>query len=311
MDLDRTIAEFARTHHGLTHRSWLRDHKVPRGVLEAHLRMGRLESPYVGVYRVAGAPITWRTNVLAACWAGGVRAVASHRSAAALWDLPGQREEIAEIMCPRWRRARHDGLVLHETKLLGSADTTEVDGIPVTMVERTLVDLGAVCSPPVVEMALDNALRRELVTHRSVFTILDRIGKQGRNGVGVLRQILRERDLGEQPTESPKETELLRLIRNAGLPMPSTQVDIRHRGRFVARVDFAYPDARLVIEYDSRSHHVGVVEMERDSARRNLLVAADMTVLVATQRDLSSGGRALCDAIRSHLRRFGVAQPAI
>jgi very-short-patch-repair endonuclease len=311
MDANQLMTDFAAAHHGLTHMTWLRDVGISRGVLEAQVRAGRLESPFLGVYRIAGAPVTWKTNLLAACWAGGLRAAASHRSAAAIWELPGSWREVAEITCPRWRRARHEGLIIHETKMLNRADTTERDAIPVTTVERTLVDLGAVCAPVVVEMALDSALRRTLVTYRSVFQLLDRIGKQGRNGVGVLRQILRDRGDDQRPTESPMETLLLRLIRGSGLPVPTPQVEIYNVGRFVARVDFAYPEAKLVVEYDSDAHHLGSREMQRDNRRRNRIVAAGWTVLVATRADTRDGGRDICRAIHAHLDRFGVVRPAI
>ena len=92
-----------------------------------------------------GAPSCWEASLLAACWAGGFRAVASRRSAAALHGLPAGRRDLVEITCPRWRRARHDGLIVHETKALDPVDLTVVSGIAVTTPARTLFDLGGVC----------------------------------------------------------------------------------------------------------------------------------------------------------------------
>ena len=111
------------------------------------VRTGRWLRVHDGVYRIAGAPITWRGDLLAACRAGGSRAVASHRSAAALWELPGAAVDLMEITCPRWRRARHDGLIVHETLVLGSADTTTVDHIPCTTIERTIFDMCGTAGP--------------------------------------------------------------------------------------------------------------------------------------------------------------------
>jgi very-short-patch-repair endonuclease len=306
---DEQISGLARQQHGLVHIGQLAEIGLKRYEIDWRLERGLLERTRYGVLRVAGTPNSWHGELLGACWAGGPRALASHRSAAALWDLPGMRSDIVEITCPRWRRARHHGVIVHESKALDKPDVSERCSIPLTTVERTLVDLGAVGSPIVVEMALDNALRRGLVTYRSVFKLLDRIGAQGRNGVGVLRQILRERDLTRQATESPKETELLRLLRAAGLPTPVPQFEIYDSGRFLGRVDFAYPGARIAIEYNSKAHHVGGVEMENDSARQNRLVGAGWTVLIATQRDLNRGGRDLCRAIRAGLDRSGVRNP--
>ena len=64
-------------------------------------------------------------------------------------------------------------------------------------------------------------------------------------------------------------------------------------GRFVARVDLAYADKRIAIEYDSFEHHTGKVALVRDSTRRNALAAAGWTVLSATAADLRSGCRQL------------------
>ena len=156
---------------------------------------------------------------------------------------PVERTDFVEITCPRWRRARHDGVIVHESKALDSCDITTVDGIPVTTAARTILDLGAVCPPIVVEKALEAALRRELVTLSSMRALLDRIGRQGRNGAGVLRRILDERDPQHAPTESDKETELFAVLRKHGLPLPVPQFEIFHNPRFIARPDFAYVEA--------------------------------------------------------------------
>ena len=195
--------------------------------------------------------------MLAACWAGGFRAVASHRSAAAVYGLAGGREEIAEITCPRWRRARHAQVEVHETKALGPFDITVVDRIPVTTPERTLFDLGAVCGPTVVLMAFDKARKNGLVTYESVDAALRRLARPGRPGVRKLRWALSLRDPRQAPSESEMETLMLEVLRRHGLPTPIPQYEIRDRGRFIARVDAAYPEIRLAIEYQSYQEHVG------------------------------------------------------
>lgn len=264
---------------------------------------GRWRRLYQGVYQLEGAPTTWRSALLAACRAGGDFAAASHRSAAKLWGLAGGREGHLEIACPRWLRSQHSGLLVHETKLTRSVDLDAVDGIPVTSAARTLLDLGAVCRPTVVEMALDGALRRELVSIRELEATLSALARRGRDGCGVLRGILADRSPHSTIPESEPETLLRRVLLDHGLPAPVPQYVVRHHRRFVARVDFAYPEERIAIEYDSYEHHTGKLALVRDSARRNQLVAIDWTVVTATMEDLRSGGDALSATIRS---RFGV-----
>ena len=255
-------------------------------------------------FRVSGAPRTWEGDLLAACWAGGFRAVASHGSAAALWGLPGGRRNVVEITCPRWRRAKHDGLIVHESKALDPIELTIRNGMPVTCPEITLLHLAAVSSPALVEMALDNAESRELVTRKSVKAMLKRQGRRGRNGVGVLRPFVRGKRPGRRPPDSPMETRLIQVLRRNGFPEPVPQFDIYDDdGHFVARVDAAFPQWRIGIEYESGEHHKGNLALERDSSRRNRIWAANWIPHTATRRDIANGGVELCSAIRAAQRR--------
>ncbi len=156
--------------------------------------------------------------------------------------------------------------MIHESKALTSRDVTVIDAVPVTTVERTLLDLGAVCHPLTVERAVETALRRELTTLPDLRLTVRRLGRQGRNGAGVLRRILDERDADRRLTESEMEMRMLQVFRAHGLPAPVTQYDIRHQGRFVARVDGAYPAERIALEYESFEFHVSKAALVRDSA---------------------------------------------
>lgn len=248
-------------------------------------------------YRVAGAPSTWEGDLLAACWAGGFRAVASHRSAAALHGLAGGRRSFVEITCPRWRRAQHRGLIVHETKAFEPVELTVVDHIPVTKPELTLLHLAAVRHASIVEMALDGAERRGLVTRASIEAMLGRQGRPGRNGAGVLRALVGGRSHRRRTPESEMETRLIQVLRRNGFPEPEPQYEIRSGARFVARVDAAYPQWRVAIEYESAEHHTGRIALERDSARRNKVWAAGWFPVTATKADVDAGGAALCSAV--------------
>jgi hypothetical protein len=263
---------------------------------------------YRDVYRITGAPTTWKTFLIGACWAGGFRAVASRRSAAALRGLPGGRRDLIEITCPRWKRARHDGLVVHESKALSDLDVTVVDGIPTTTVARTLFDLGAVYRLGMIELALENAIRRGLVTEEELDRTIRRLSRQGRPGGPKLRQLLGALDPERRPTDSEMEVLTLQAIRAAGLPEPVTQHEVWAGGRFVGRVDLAYPDARIAIEYDSDEHHTGRLATRRDRARRHDLITAGWLPIDVGPADLRRGAVSVCAAISEALRRrSGVA----
>ena len=83
------------------------------------------------------------------------------------------------------------------------------------------------------------------------------------------------------PTGSAAEIELERLLVGGGLPRPDRQVAVSHGGRTIY-VDFAYPDRRLAIEFDSLRWHSGRARLDNDAERRNLLQAAGWELVAVT-----------------------------
>ncbi len=304
---DRTIGHLAATQHGVFTLVQSTAAGFTRPARDRRLRSGRWLVVYPGVYRMAGAPSSWRGQLLATCWEATPSAVASHRSAAALWGLAGGRTDLLEITCLRWRRAQRDGLVVHETNLLGIDDVMEVDCVPVTTPEQTLLGLAAVVRPAVVEMALDQALRQGFTTRRGLEAFVARKRGRGRNGIGVLRTLLAERDPLAGIPESVMETRLKQLLRRHDLPVPEFQYVIRHEGRFVARVDAAYPDLRIAIEYDSFEHHTGKLAIVRDNDRRNTLTRIRWTTVTFTAKDVRDGGGYALTALRAARQQASAA----
>jgi hypothetical protein len=307
MTPDARLAEHAAAHHGVFRGAHARLAGLSRRQIVDRNSDGRWIELYRDVYRINGAPATWRGALLAACWAGGFRAVASRRSAAALHSLPGGIRDLVEITCPRWRRARHRGLVVHESKALEPIDITVVDGLPVTTAARTLFDLGAAYRIGFVELAVDNALRRGLVSVATLDATVRRLSRPGRPGSVILRRLVAARTSTGALTESEMETRLLQAIRAAGLPEPVAQFEVWSGSMFVARVDFAYPDARIAIEYDSDEHHTGRVAIRHDRSRRHELIAAGWLPIDIGPADLRGGGIAACAAISQALASRGRA----
>jgi len=298
-DLDKELARIAARHHGVFATQHLDDLKATREARAVRVEAGRWLPVHDGAYRMAGSPVTWRSVLMAACWAGGPRALASHRSAGALWSLPSRRTDITELTCPRWRRARHDGLVVHESMVIDDEDHAEVDAIPCTSVARTIFDLARTLSPVMLDANIDNAIRRELVTLDQLRSTSTRLATKGRPGGRRFRQVVEARsDVGALP-ESVPERLLADMLVRQGLPVPQHQFVIRDRSRaFVARVDLAYPDWMVVIEYDSVEHHTGTTAHVRDSARRNAIGDLGYAVLTATSADLKDRGARLAGSIR-------------
>jgi len=138
-----------------------------------------------GVYIVAGAPHTPRAMIRAACLAGAPNAAASHRAAAALHGLPGGRQDIAEVTCPRWVRTAQPGLVVHESKCIDPGDVQEIDGISVTRPERDQEHTNPIT------IANDND-RRNAVIRAGWFPLVARhrdLRDEGRHLVAAIRAL--------------------------------------------------------------------------------------------------------------------------
>lgn len=107
-------------------------------------------------------------------------------------------------------------------------------------------------------------------------------GSAGMWRVTRVREAIRHVD---SRSESPQESRLRLVIVQSGLPRPQVQYEVRDDGQFVARVDLAWPDLRVAVEYDG-AHHADTVQMRRDRRRLNALVHAGWTVIHATAQDL-------------------------
>lgn len=282
---DERAARVAAAQHGVFTRAQVVRLGATRGVIHHRLRTGRWEWLARDVFRVAGAPASWRQNLMAACLAWGEGAVISHRAAAALWRLAGFEPGPVELTVPRSRRRAEPG-VIHRHPLF-RADVTMVEGILVTTPARTLIDLASVVPREAVEEAMDDALRRGMVSIPLLRRRLYAIGRKGRPGVAMTRLLLDSRDPSQAVPESVFERRLLRILQRAGLPAPVLQHEVRSGGRLVAVIDFAYPDARLAIEADGYRWHSGRIRWDHDRARRNRLTLLGWRIIHITWTDLS------------------------
>lgn len=168
--------------------------------------------------------------------------------------------------------------------------------IPVTTPARTLLDLGAVAPVEVVEPALEDALMRRLVTFALLTRTLERLGAPGRNGAGVLRALVEERDPATAPTESMLEDLLFRTLKRGGLPAPVRQYEVAG-----VRLDGAYPPFRLGLEAESRIWHGGRLDVQRNSEKGNILLAHGWRVLRFTFFDLTRRAPYVVDSVGTQL----------
>jgi very-short-patch-repair endonuclease len=243
---------------------------------------------------------------MAACLSMGPCAAASHRSAAALLELSGFGPTILEISCVVRRKPR-PRVHVHRVPAFVTADLTTCGPIPTTTPARTLLDLGGVVSFERLEVALDDALHRGIVTLPRLRWQLQRAGKKGRPGTAALRLALEARSRGYVAAESALETRVLRLIADAGLPPPVRQYRLRQGGRVQARVDLAYPHSKVAIEADGYRYHSARVDWQRDRRVQNLLTVGGWLLLRITWEDVERRPEQVAAEIRAALsHRFSV-----
>jgi very-short-patch-repair endonuclease len=108
---------------------------------------------------------------------------------------------------------------------------------------------------------------------------------------------------GGGSVDSSVELELLSLLAKAGIPAPKSQFVVKHDGRFVARVDNAWPDCRVLLEIDGYRYHSDPRTFVNDRIRQNALVTAGYTVLRTTPTEIRNDGNSLCDTVKRALMR--------
>ncbi|MGI8808164.1 MAG: type IV toxin-antitoxin system AbiEi family antitoxin domain-containing protein [Acidimicrobiales bacterium] len=285
--MDAHVAGIATRQHGLFSRAQAVEAGATMATIRSRLDAGRWVRVGPGVYRIAGVPVTWNQRALAACLVAGHGAVVSHRSAAVVWGISGFRPGPLEITVPPGRSNRNALARVHRSPV----DGVRREGIPVTRPARTVADLAGVVSGARLEEAVDDALCRRLCR-------LDEVtAPAGRRGSAALRTVL-EAWNGDALPDGVAEMRVVRRLLAAGLPQPVRQHEIHDNGRFVARVDLAYPQVRLAIELDGFRWHAGRGPFRSDRLRRNRIEAAGWRLLETAPDDIDELCRAAAQILR-------------
>ena len=225
------------------------------GEIDAMVRSGALQPVGRGAYVAAGQhplsehdPRRQRAKIIAAA-RKSPQLVVSHLSAAFLHGLPLVAVGTPPVHLTRIAAngARRSKVREVHSALLSDDEVVVIDGLRVTSAARTLVDIGCWCpGGRTVVAAADAALHSRLVSPASLAEALDLA--RGRHGLGRARTRLR---FADGRAESPGESVLRWVMVQYGLPAPELQLEVfTPMGRFVARVDLAYPEEGLVVEFD-------------------------------------------------------------
>lgn len=294
---DQAVARLARRQYGVFSKSQLAALGLTRGQVDHRIRVGRFVRLYRGVYAVGHDALTpegWRMAAVLACPAG---AVLSHRSAAAHWGIRPSAQARAEISVPANRARGARGVDLRRV-VLRPEDVTVHDGIPITAVGRTIVDLAAVVEERAVGRAIDRAIELGLFD----LAELDGQMRSGKSGSARVRRVLGNRHPDSHRTRSEFERRALGLFKRHGLPRPEVNVwfaDLK------CEVDLLWRDQRLVVELDGWAFHRSRDAFEADRRRLVQLQAIGFSVLPFTWRQLKDEPEWVVNQIGAELRKGG------
>lgn len=218
---------------------------------------------------------------MAAVLACGPGAVLSHRSAATLHGIRRGDPSRTDVPAPG-RVGRRKGIRAHQAALPPD-EIAEVDGVPVTTVARTLLDLAAVVDRHEVERAMEQAEALRLADSTPLAALVERY--PGRRGSAVLKEIIGREARAAALTRSELEDRFLRFLADRELPAPRTNVWLQIAEDWV-EADCVWSDHRVVVELDSWSHHSSKGAFRRDRTRDRRFKVAGWEPIRVTSWDL-------------------------
>jgi hypothetical protein len=264
-------------------------------VTPTQLRDSRFRRLFRDVYVDRSATVDHRTLCRAAALLLPPGAALSHRSAAYLHGADVlARDQPVEVTAPGGLRRRAGLNVVRSP--LAPGDLSRRGGLPVTSALRTGFDLARGRDLVAAVVGLDALLYRQVVRPDRLLAYVT--GHVTWNGSGAARRAL---SLARPYVESPMETRLRLAVVLGGLPEPVVQHDVFDRnGGLVARVDLAYPEKRVALEYDG-DHHRERDTFRRDAVRLNRLHLMGWTVLRFTADDVLRNPDRMLAQIRAAL----------
>jgi hypothetical protein len=295
----RWVGDLAAAQHGVVAHRQLVLGGISRSAIQRLIHAGWLRPVHVGVYAVGHRAVGYMGRWMAAVLGCGPEAVLSHQPAAALWSIRRTSSGTLHVTAPRPRKGPH-GVRLHRVRELRPEDRTERDGIPVTSVPRTLLDLAEVLPFRQLVRALEQAVRLDLFDLRAIEALLERC--RGRHGLKPLRAAIAE-VTGEPPRiNSDWERDFLDFCADHGIPRPELNVIVEGY-----EVDVLWREQKLIVELDSFAFHSSRRAFEADREKDADLQLAEHRVLHVTWLRFTNQPAKVAATIRTALTRLAAA----
>jgi hypothetical protein len=291
------VSELAERQQGVVSIAQLHAAGVGQGAVELRVRRGRLHQIHRGVYSVGHSRLTQRGRMWAAVLAcGGVDvAVLSHRTAAAAWDLSRLPAGKLDVTTMR-RSVSTTKLRLHKGQTLDPLDDVvrQPDGLPVTSIARTLVDLAGVLTAQQLERSCHRAEILRRLDASEVERLLAARRRRGARNLRAALATLRRAD--PDITRSELEERFLGLLAATGLPRPVVN------GRVAGyEVDFLWRRQSLIVETDGAATHLTTSAFDEDRRKDAALQIAGYRVVRFTWAQVTDDPRGVAATVSALL----------
>ena len=260
------------------HQVFTRKEALAAGIEGRQLRGRRYRALSRGLYcRADAAPS--ETQIVAALLRKLPAAeFACRQTAAVLLGAVVPRSSVVHLGSVERRSSKRDDVQLHWYRK--PPTLTDRGGIDVTTGAQTFADLST--ELPFVDLLVlgDSLVQAGAMTIEQ----LAETSFDHRTGASSARAVA---GLVRAGVESPYESRTRLLLVSAGLPEPLVNHPIRDdTGHVRRRIDLAYPEFKIAIEYDGRHHIEREGQWRSDIRRREELEADGWIFIVLTSRDI-------------------------
>jgi hypothetical protein len=271
---------------------------VTRYAFDRMVEDGRLERMWQGIY-CRGEP-TDAARLRGIDLSCGRTVAVCLGTAAALHGFDTEDTTTLHVINPPNCQLRSaDGLSVHRRD---GAPLTVIDGRPVTAAAWTAVEVARSLRRPRAFATLDAALRSRTCDRAELWRAA--LQQAGRRGIVAVRDLI---PLADPRAESPMESELRLIVLDAGLPTPALQYEVVDGNGELRRLDLAWPERRIAVEYDGEPWHSGVEAMRRDRRRHVALQDIDWVAIPALFDDVRYRSADLVARINHQLSRSRAA----
>jgi predicted transcriptional regulator of viral defense system len=272
---DARLARLAGRQHGVVTLRQLDAIGIGRTSVKRRVASGRLVRLYRGVYAVGHVQRTRESRWIAAVMACGRGSVLSHLDAASMWQIYKSRGATIHVTTTAPSVRTLPGINVHRARKLDPSDVTKKNGIPVTTVTRTLIDLSDILNKDRLLRAIREAEYLKLLDHDTLIAAVERAN--GRKRLTELKKAI-ERHTPGQIVREELEHLFQELVHRGSLKEPLTNVKVKTRRRTYT-VDCLWPDQHVAVELDGRAAHARAAAFEEDRARDAALTAIGLRPL--------------------------------